>query len=223
MSLDFEIVRIQHNTPEWLAYRLSGIGGSDAAAVLGLSPFKTNVEVWEEKVGARQAEDISDKPYVLYGQEAETPLVSLFRLDYPEYSATIDKMVVYRRGFMFASLDGELTERASGRRGVLEVKTTELYKRADLSKWNGCIPMYYYIQVLHQLIVTGWDFSVLKAQIKLPTPQDGQQETITRHYAFERKDRLADMKYLYLKEREFWGYVERRERPPLLLPALEKQ
>lgn len=223
MSLALETIRIRHNTPEWLAYRRSGIGGSDAAAALGLSPFRSNLEAWEEKVGLRLAEDISDKPYVLYGQNAEEPLVSLFRLDFPEYTAVIDKTTVYRRGFMFASLDAELTEQESGRRGVLEIKTTELFKRADLAKWTDGIPMYYYVQVLHQLIVTGWDFSVLKAQIKLPPSQDGGQEIITRHYTFERKDRLADMKYLYLKEREFWGYVERRERPPLLLPALEKQ
>lgn len=221
MSLDR--VSIRHNTPGWLSYRQSGIGGSDAAAALGLSPYKTNIEVWEEKVGARHAEDISDKPYVLYGQAAEEPLVSLFRLDYPEYTIAIDKTVVYRRGFMFASLDGELTEKESGRRGILEIKTTELFRRSDLRKWDNQIPMYYYIQVLHQMIVTAWDFAILKAQIKLPKSPDGNTETVTRHYAIERKDRLADMRYLYLKEKEFWGYVERRERPPLILPQLDKE
>lgn len=221
MSLDR--VSIRHNTPEWLSYRQSGIGGSDAAAALGLSPYKTNIEVWEEKVGARHAEDISDKPYVLYGQAAEEPLVSLFRLDYPEYTIAIDKTVVYRRGFMFASLDGELTEKESGRRGILEIKTTELFRRSDLRKWDNRIPMYYYIQVLHQMIVTAWDFAILKAQIKLPKSPDGNTETVTRHYAIERKDRLVDMRYLYLKEKEFWGYVERRERPPLILPQLDKE
>ena len=61
-----EIIKLKHNSPEWLAFRKTGLGGSDAAAILGLSPFKTNVEVWEEKVGLREPEDISDKPEETY-------------------------------------------------------------------------------------------------------------------------------------------------------------
>ena len=43
-----EVVKIRHNTPEWLEMRRTGIGASDAAAVLGISPFKTNVELWAQ-------------------------------------------------------------------------------------------------------------------------------------------------------------------------------
>ena len=39
------------NREEWLQARRRGIGGSDAAAVLGLSPWKSNVRLWEEKTG----------------------------------------------------------------------------------------------------------------------------------------------------------------------------
>ena len=46
---------------DWLDYRRRGIGGSDAAAVLGLCPWKSNVRLWEAKTGLRQPEDISDK------------------------------------------------------------------------------------------------------------------------------------------------------------------
>ena len=61
--------------------RKKGIGASDAACVLGRNPYKTNVELWEEKTGIRQSEDISDKPHVKYGTEAEQYLRELFRLD----------------------------------------------------------------------------------------------------------------------------------------------
>lgn len=64
-----EKIKLEHNSPEWLEFRKTGIGGSDAAAILGLSPFKTNVEVWEEKVGLRVSDDISDSPQVKYGKE----------------------------------------------------------------------------------------------------------------------------------------------------------
>ncbi len=40
-----EILSIKHNSPEWYELRKSGIGGSDAAAILGISPWKTNVDL----------------------------------------------------------------------------------------------------------------------------------------------------------------------------------
>lgn len=49
------------NREEWLEERKKGIGGSDVACILGMSPYKSNVELWEEKVGIREAEDISRK------------------------------------------------------------------------------------------------------------------------------------------------------------------
>lgn len=55
----------------WLKGRLNGIGGSDASAVVGKNPYKTNIELFEEKTGRRFAPDISEKPYVIYGKEAE--------------------------------------------------------------------------------------------------------------------------------------------------------
>ena len=51
---------------EWLEARKDGLGASDAAALLGLSPWKTNVQLWEEKCGLVIPEDIGDKPYVRY-------------------------------------------------------------------------------------------------------------------------------------------------------------
>jgi len=58
------------NKEEWLEERKNGIGGSDAATILGLNPYKTNIDLWEEKTGRKEAIDISDKPYVKYGTEA---------------------------------------------------------------------------------------------------------------------------------------------------------
>lgn len=55
----------------WLKGRLNGIGGSDASAVVGKNPYKTNIELFEEKTGRRIVPDISEKPYVIYGKEAE--------------------------------------------------------------------------------------------------------------------------------------------------------
>lgn len=48
---------------EWLKLRKTGLGGSDAAAALGLSRWKSPLELWAEKTGA-----IPDEP-----EDAETP------------------------------------------------------------------------------------------------------------------------------------------------------
>lgn len=217
-----EKIRLKHGSPEWQEFRKTGIGGSDAAAILGLSPFKSNIEVWEEKVGFREPEDISDKPQVAYGTEAEDMLVKLFELDYPQYLVKQNKRAVYRRGFMFASLDAELLEYATKAQGFLETKTTEIHSAAALQKWDGHIPEYHYAQVLHYFVTLGWTFAWLKVQIK-QTGRNGQVELITRHYPFLRRALMEDMKYLYTKEKEFWGYVERKERPPLILPPIYKE
>ena len=94
-----EKIKLIHGSPEWLAFRRTGIGGSDAAAILGLSPFKSNVQVWEEKTGHREPEDISDRPQVQYGKNAEDMLVKLFALDYPQYRVKQDKRTVYPQRF----------------------------------------------------------------------------------------------------------------------------
>lgn len=70
---------------EWLKGRGHTIGGSDASATVGMNPYKTNEQLWLEKTGQAVPEDISDKPYVKYGQEAEPLLRELFKLDFPQY------------------------------------------------------------------------------------------------------------------------------------------
>lgn len=216
-----EKLKIKHGTEEWLNFRKTGIGGSDAGSVIGVSPWRTNVEVWEEKTGRKTPTDISKNPQVEFGKNAEDLLVKMFALDYPEYKVKIDKQTVYKRDFMFASLDGILTD-ANGDKGVLEIKTTELRSTRDLEKWNKQIPQYYYAQLLHYLIVTGFKFAVLKVRIKL-TGENGETESRIRHYKFFREEMATDMKYLYLAEKEFWTkYVSLDKRPPLILPNITK-
>lgn len=217
-----EKIKIKHGSPEWLEFRTQGIGGSDAAAILGLNPYKTNVQVWEEKVGLRVPDDISDKPNVKYGKAAEELLIKLFALDYPQYKVKINRNVVYKRGFMFASLDAELTEIETGAKGIYEGKTTEVHSHNTMKMWDMHTPEYYYVQVLHYFIVLGWKFAYLKGQMK-QTGKNGEIELITRHYPYLRKDLLDELKYLYLKEKEFWEkYVLPKKRPPLILPKLIK-
>lgn len=130
------IKRIQFDSfDSWLNAR-HGIGGSDASAVLGLNPYKTNTELYLEKTGQRTAPDISDKDYVKYGHDAEPLLRSLFTLDHPEYKVEYFKDNMIRNEkypWAHASLDGELTDQ-DGRKGILEIKTTNILQSMQREK-----------------------------------------------------------------------------------------
>lgn len=205
---------------EWLRKRKSYIGGSDASAIVGLNPYKTNLELWEEKTGRRTPADISGKSYVQYGHNAEEHLRSLFGFDYPEYElfyADNNMWLSDSYPYAHASLDGWLVD-SDGRRGVLEIKTTNILQSMQKEKWNNRIPDNYYIQVLHYLMVTGWDFAVVKAQLK--SEFGGEVYLQTRHYKIERSDVQEDIQYLAHCEEKFYQNIVRDSRPALILPAI---
>lgn len=204
---------------EWLKAR-TRIGGSDASAVVGKNPYKSNVDLWLEKTGQTVPEDISDKSYVKYGTDAEPHLRALFALDFPEYR------VGYKENNMFtndkypwahASLDGWLMD-ADGRMGILEIKTTEILQSMQREKWNHRIPDNYYIQVLHYLMVTEFDFVVLVAQLK--SEFNGEIYKQVKHYRIERSEVQEDIDYLISAEKKFWQQVQERKKPNMILPNI---
>lgn len=205
---------------EWLQARKNHIGGSDASACVGVNPYKSNVELWEEKSGLRLPEDISEKEYVIYGTKAEDYLRGLFSLDFPEYQVFYEDNNMFLNSdypWMHASLDGELVDQA-GRKGILEIKTTNIMQSMQKEKWQDQIPDNYFCQVLHYLAVTGYEFAVLKAQLK--SEWGGELRITTKHYFIERKDVEEDIKYLVDAEKRFWDCMESGRRPDLILPAI---
>jgi len=206
---------------QWLELRKHGIGASDASAIIGVNPYMSNTQLWEEKTGKRAPEDISQKPYVKYGIEAEAPLRKLFALDHPQFKVTYKPFDVVRNKkypFIFATLDGRLQEISTGRKGVYEGKTTEILKSMQYESWRDKIPDNYYTQVCHQLLATGWDFAILKAQLK--TVYDGDVRLNTRHYFIERAEVQDDIDYLLHEEIRFWKCVTENRRPPMILPPI---
>lgn len=204
---------------EWLASRKK-IGGSDAACILGLNPYKSNIELFDIKTGRDEQEDISDKPYVKYGTEAEEHLRELFKLDFPQYKVDYVENNIWTNDkypFAHASLDGYITDQ-DGRKGVWECKTTEIISPLQKAKWDNAIPDNYYIQVLHYLLVTEFDFAILKAQLKYR--HNDEMWLVTKHYHIERSDVEEDIQYLAEKEKEFWENVENDKRPNLILPNI---
>ena len=205
---------------EWLQARAGRIGGSDASAILGMNPYRTNIELWQIKTGQLVPEDISDKPYVKYGTEAEQYLRELFKLDFPEYQVCYEENNMFLNGkypFGHASLDGWLIDQ-NGRVGIWECKTTNILQSMQKEKWDHRIPDNYYIQILHYLLITEFDFAILKAQLK--SEFGGEIYIQTKHYKIERSEVQADIDLLEASERKFWKQVQERRRPDLILPNI---
>lgn len=204
---------------DWLNHR-ERIGGSDASAILGMNPYRTNIELWQIKTGQLIPENISEKPYVKYGTEAEKYLRELFKLDFPEYQVMYVENNMFlndKYNFGHASLDGWLIDQ-NGRRGVWECKATNILQSMQKEKWNHRIPDNYYVQLLHYLLITEFDFAVLKAQLKYEF--NGEIYLQTKHYKIERVEVQEDIEFLESAERKFWKQVQERKRPDLILPEI---
>lgn len=183
---------------QWLAYRRTGLGGSDAGAIMGVSPYKSAYAVWADKLGVlppaedsepmRQGRDFED--YVARRFCEETGLrvrrnrQMLRSIDHPMMLANIDRQVI-------------------GQRAGLECKTS---RDTTMRRYkNGEYPMEYYAQCLHYLAVTGWDRWYLAVLV---------YGTGLLVYTIDRRDAADDISALIAAEEAFWrDYVETRSQP----------
>ena len=210
-----------NNHEEWLNNRKEGLGGSDSSIILGISPFKSNIDLWLEKTGKKKTRYILNNERVMYCHEAEDSIRNLFMLDHSEYELFHDEFMILRSNkypFLQASLDGELTEIETGKHGILEIKTTEIMNKKMLDEWKNGIPNHYYTQCLHYLIVTGYEFVWLRVKLKFAWDSNYQE---IRDYHFTREEVIEDMKYLLSQEIKFWNEnVMKGVRPGLILPEI---
>lgn len=192
---------------QWLEYRRKGIGGSDAAAVLGISPFRTGRDLYYDKLNIVTADDAENWVQLEVGTLLEPLVAKIF--------AYKTGYKIYRRPFMFqhplypwmlADLD-YMVELPDGTTAILEIKTTN-YNAKDNWWYNGeeIVPIYYESQGRHYMAVMNIDrvyFCCLYG--------NSEDEAIIR-----RIDR--DMAYeeeLIALERDFWeNHVLTKTPPP---------
>lgn len=204
---------------EWLEQRrILGIGASDAAVVYGLMPFgRSRVQLWNEIVNHEKAKDISDNPAVSRGNRIEPALREMFKAVHPEYKVEYHQFDILHQAkttWIFATLDGELTD-ADGRKGVLEIKSCIPNSKTQWEEWRDRIPQNYYMQTLHQLLATGYDFVIVYAAL---FHIDG---TISvKEYMIERKDHEENMKELRKVECDFWSCCLTGKIPPPLIGGI---
>jgi len=141
---------------QWKEFRRAGIGGSDAAAILGLNPYASPLSVYYDKVNGNYQE--KSLPMEI-GIILEPFLRQQFQ-NWMEYKEGHDIQVQEtpfmlasdEHPFMIANLDGQFEHPELGTCG-LELKTTGEFNRPA---WEDKkVPDNCYIQVQHYMAVTG--------------------------------------------------------------------
>ena len=183
------------NHEEWKDLRSRYIGGSDAAAVVGLNSYSSPYSLWAEKTGRLSGFDgnlatevgtfleefVAQKFAEVTGKKVRRANHSFFNSDYPWAIANIDREIV-------------------GEDAGLEIKTTD---SLNLKKFkNGEYPEHYYVQCVHYLAVTGckkWYLAVLVL---------GEG-----FYYFEIERDEGEINALMESEEAFWKYVESKTPP----------
>ena len=183
-------MKVLKNRKEWLGKRSKYIGGSDCACILGLNPYKSNVDLYLEKIGEKQPQDISDKPQVKFGIAAEPIIRELFQINYPQMQMNYvenNNFINDKYPFARASLDGWLTDQ-DGINGIWECKTSQIVSSAVKEKWNDQVPDNYYCQILHYFLVReDCDFAILTALLTWDYSEKEPYQQL-RNYRFERSD-----------------------------------
>lgn len=179
---------------EWLEKRRHGIGGSDAAIIMGVSPFSSLMDLWLDKTGQFEANEDDASEAMYWGNVLEDVVAR-------EFTERTGKRVRRRNAilqhpdypYMFANVDRLVL----GEKAGLEVKTTNAFYQDE-----GQCPPLYYSQVQHYMAVTGykkWYVAVLAG---------GQRFYI---YTVHRSEDYINE--LIAAEAEFWQMVQ-EERPP---------
>ena len=183
---------------KWLETRDLGIGGSDAAVIMGMNPYKSPYQLWLEKTGQAEAPDLSGNQYVYWGTKNEANIADWFQEETGKKVKRLGTLRSKEYPFMLANVDRTVVGENAG----LEIKTAGV---RQYRKWKDDeIPDAYYCQCLHYMAVTGagyWYIAVLLG---------GNEAKWKR---IERNE--EDIQHLIMAETDFWKLVETRTPPPV--------
>ena len=188
---------------DWLAVRRTGIGGSDAAAAVGLNPYVSQLELWLDKTGRDAGlarPDPSDTSEPVYWGNLLEPIVAAAYTQQTGHRVRKVNAILQHSTvpFMLANLDREIV-------GVPGVQILECKTAGEFGArlWRDGVPEYVQLQVQHQLAVTG------KRAADVAVLLCGQALEVHR---IERDNALINR--LIELERQFWRYVETDTAPP---------
>ncbi len=189
-----EIKEIQ-GSPEWKENRKKRLGGSEVASVLELSPYKSKRELWLEKTGRQEAEDISNLPYVRRGVEAEPVARKIVEvIQGIEYTTPV--LVLKEHPWAAASLDGLATDH------ILEIKTMGEEKHQDVYL-DGSVPDYYMPQLQWNMLIAGVDKALFVSY---------RPENWTLFHTWVKADAVFQ-RNAFAAAQEFWDSVLANDEP----------
>lgn len=181
---------------EWLGYRRRGIGGSDVAAIFGISPFRTARDVYFDKLNiVPDREEDDNRTALRIGHLLEDLVADIFhdKTGCPVFQ--VKKMFHHpAHPHMLADID-YFAILSDGTIAPLEIKTTSFFARENW--WSGdkeTVPPYYETQGRHYMCVTNMD-RIFFCCLLL-----GTNEVIIREL---RRDTAYEEEMLFL-EHDFW-------------------
>ena len=190
---------------QWLLHRNRGIGASDAAAAVGISPYQSQLELWMIKTGRADAmpkpDPDDDGTPMFWGNVLEPVVAQCYTRRTGNKVRRVNAVLQHPdkdKAWMLANLDYAVTGNPTVQ--ILECKTAGEW---GSRLWRDGVPEYIQCQVQHQLAVTG------KAAADVAVLLCGQDLQIFR---IERDDELIAR--LIELERQFWQYVETDTPPP---------
>lgn len=160
---------------EWLAERKHGLGGSDIGAILGLSKYRTPVDVWAEKTGRIAGQD--ETLQMRFGSYAEDFVAREYSARTGNAVQRFTTMLHHPTAPILGNVDRLVIpagqKRAAHQREIrtdlgLECKTASAFAALDENEWGDegtdQVPASYLIQCVTYMALTGcsrWDLSVL--------------------------------------------------------------
>jgi putative phage-type endonuclease len=183
---------MQQGTEEWISLRRTKIGASDAPVIMGVSPWKTKMQLWKEKCGFYI--DKQQSSFMKRGLALEDEARNYYFL-MTGLSVLPDVVIHPTISYMMASLDG-ITE---DKKHIVEIKCPG--QKDHETALSGKIPEKYYPQLQHQLAVCG-----LSEMDYLS--YDGQSGVIIK---CERDNEYINK--LLEEQKAFWHCVEMFEEP----------
>lgn len=191
----------------WLEARQKGIGGSDAAAIVGLSPNKTAFSLWADKTGRTAQKEIPlqdengkiTNEFLYWGREQEELVARRFALETGKRVIKRGLLQSVEYPFMLASIDRAIVGENAG----LECKTTAGWND---DQWSGDeIPAAYIVQCLHYMLVTGFDRFYVACLI-------GGNKYVCK--CLERVELAGELEALAKAEEDFYNNYILNDTPP---------
>lgn len=191
---------------EWLAWRKKGIGGSDVASALGLSPYRTARELYYDKIGVEPAVKGEDRSITFaIGHLLEDIVAQIFAKK-TGLSVYRDQMMYQHPLFPFMLADVDrFIHMPDGSTAILECKTAHYDMQYAWA--NNAVPRHYELQVRHYMSVMNINTAYIACLFS-----NSENDFVWRK--IERDTDEEESTILQLQE--FWTkYVRNRVEPPL--------